>query len=349
MKLVKHTFVRDSRDILTWEISSWYATLLKTASFCRFSIFNTREPKIAITTTNPLAYDTVRAHLHQVSLSMLQQLCDYASSTIPIENNGIAQKWVATPFHCFQWEQYLQCHGSVDADAWCKQALTQRNLRLGWPTWLPSPVEHMDVHQVLEVRAQFAPVASVPFVGEADGLVLPVGPVHPVIVQGEAERMRQVLLYQRLQVKRMEINFKWDTENFFFNFGRHQSFCGATGAPVLDVWWCLPWVSKPEWILYFCASSPTCNWFFTFTFSVTPADLLMASMVAKPFDLHTSHRYTCIAGTWTWNRVCNTVCADMLPNEPYRLCRTRRSYIFDISSITRDSGRLHWSIFLLNR
>ena len=93
----------------------------------------------------------------------------------------------------------------------------------------------MDVHQVLEVRAQFAPVASVPFVGEADGLVLPVGPVHPVIVQGEAERMRQVLLYQRLQAKRMEIILNGHRE-FFFNFGRHQSFCGATGAPVLDVW-----------------------------------------------------------------------------------------------------------------
>ena len=22
-------------------------------------------------------------------------------------------------------------------------------------------------------------------------------------------------------------------------------FCGITGAPVLDFWWCLPWVSKP--------------------------------------------------------------------------------------------------------
>ena len=24
-------------------------------------------------------------------------------------------------------------------------------------------------------------------------------------------------------------------------------FCGATDTPVLDFWWCLPWVSKPGW------------------------------------------------------------------------------------------------------
>ena len=24
-------------------------------------------------------------------------------------------------------------------------------------------------------------------------------------------------------------------------------FCGTTGTPVLDIWWCLLWVSKPEW------------------------------------------------------------------------------------------------------
>ena len=32
-------------------------------------------------------------------------------------------------------------------------------------------------------------------------------------------------------------------------FGGHVSFFGATGTPVLDFWWCLPWVSKPEWVL----------------------------------------------------------------------------------------------------
>ena len=85
-------------------------------------------------------------------------------------------------------------------------------------------MEHVDVHQVLEVRPQLPTVASVPLVGEADGLVLPVGPVHPVIVQGEAERMRQVLLYQRLQAKRMEIILNGTQRIFFENFGGHQSF-----------------------------------------------------------------------------------------------------------------------------
>ena len=40
--------------------------------------------------------------------------------------------------------------------------------------------------------------------------------------------------------------------NFFFFlkfFGGHMSFLGATGTPVLDFWWRLLWVSKPEWVL----------------------------------------------------------------------------------------------------
>ena len=32
-------------------------------------------------------------------------------------------------------------------------------------------------------------------------------------------------------------------------FGGHESFCGATDTPVLDFWWHLLWVSKPEWVL----------------------------------------------------------------------------------------------------
>ena len=31
----------------------------------------------------------------------------------------------------------------------------------------------------------------------------------------------------------------------FKNFGRHKCFLWAVGTPVLDFWWCLPWVSKP--------------------------------------------------------------------------------------------------------
>ena len=40
-------------------------------------------------------------------------------------------------------------------------------------------------------------------------------------------------------------------EAFFFLkvFGGYMSFFGATGTPVLDFWWRLFWVSKPEWVL----------------------------------------------------------------------------------------------------
>ena len=37
---------------------------------------------------------------------------------------------------------------------------------------------------------------------------------------------------------------------FFFKFLEDMSpFCGATDTPVLDFWWRLLWVSKPEWFL----------------------------------------------------------------------------------------------------
>ena len=55
-------------------------------------------------------------------------------------------------------------------------------------------------------------------------------------------------------------------------------FCGATYTPVLDFWWHLPWVSKPRWILLACFLA--CIPLLLFTSDVTPADLLMASMVA---------------------------------------------------------------------
>ena len=36
---------------------------------------------------------------------------------------------------------------------------------------------------------------------------------------------------------------------FFLIVVEHMSICGATGTPVLEFWWCLLWVSKPEWVL----------------------------------------------------------------------------------------------------
>ena len=41
---------------------------------------------------------TFRAHLRQTSASTLRQLYDDASNNVLIENNGVAWKFVATPF-----------------------------------------------------------------------------------------------------------------------------------------------------------------------------------------------------------------------------------------------------------
>ena len=67
--------------------------------------------------------------------------------------------------------------------------------------------------------------------------------------------------------------------------GNISPFCRATDTPVLDFWYCLHWVSKPEWTPSLCSSLST--WgdeFLRFTSSTTPADLLVASMADKPFD-----------------------------------------------------------------
>ena len=45
----------------------------------------------------------LRARLHQASASTLQQLCHDASVTALIENDGVAQKWVATQF----WRDFI--------------------------------------------------------------------------------------------------------------------------------------------------------------------------------------------------------------------------------------------------
>ena len=81
--------------------------------------------------------------------------------------------------------------------------------------------------------------------------------------------------------------FQW-TKYFFKKilfaiFGGHESFCGTTGTPVLDFWWCLLWVSKRGLIPHSHASLPVCNGFLRLISGATPADLLMASMAAKPF------------------------------------------------------------------
>ena len=41
-------------------------------------------------------------------------------------------------------------------------------------------------------------------------------------------------------------------DSFFNFFRRTWVIFGATGTHDLDFWWCLPWVSKGEWILIAC-------------------------------------------------------------------------------------------------
>ena len=53
---------------------------------------------------------------------------------------------------------------------------------------------------------------------------------------------------------------------------------GGTDTPILD-WWCLSWVSRPEWI---AACFLTCV-ILRFTSGGTPTDLLEVNMAAKPF------------------------------------------------------------------
>ena len=62
-------------------------------------------------------------------------------------------------------------------------------------------------------------------------------------------------------------------------------FCGATDTPVLDFWWCLLWVLKPEWAASFTLGRGVCvTCSLRFTSGVMTADLLVASMAAKPFS-----------------------------------------------------------------
>ena len=41
-------------------------------------------------------------------------------------------------------------------------------------------------------------------------------------------------------------------------------FCGATDTPILDLWWCLLWVSKPEWVLPYSSLADTYMLHYTF-------------------------------------------------------------------------------------
>ena len=63
-----------------------------------------------------------------------------------------------------------------------------------------------------------------------------------------------------------------------------MSIFGTIDTPVPDFWWCLLWISKPEWAVLFalCGGIHDVH-FLLFTSGATFADLLMANMAASSF------------------------------------------------------------------
>ena len=71
------------------------------------------------------------------------------------------------------------------------------------------------------------------------------------------------------------------------NLEDFSSFCGAADTPVLDFWWRLPWVSKPEWIPRLHASSPVCNGFFLAVRMPLGTNNLLKNFHPAPFAVDT--------------------------------------------------------------
>ena len=77
-----------------------------------------------------------------------------------------------------------------------------------------------------------------------------------------------------------------------------NSFYGATDIPVLDFWWCLLWVSKPERASLFALGKGIhITHSLIFTSGATSADLLAASIDAEPIS--STYLWPGIGGTWT--------------------------------------------------
>ena len=87
-------------------------------------------------------------------------------------------------------------------------------------------------------------------------------------------------------------------------FGGCKCYCGDTGTPVLDFWWCLLWVSKPEWAALFVLGRVVClRHSLRFTSGVKPAALFAASMVAKPTS--STYLQPGIDGAWILDLLCH--------------------------------------------
>lgn len=75
-------------------------------------------------------------------------------------------------------------------------------MRRQTPTCLTQPVEHVNVHQVLQVFGQRAAAQAGELVGALDALRLPVRPVQLVLVDSQAEGVGQLAANQNLHAKK---------------------------------------------------------------------------------------------------------------------------------------------------
>ena len=77
-------------------------------------------------------------------------------------------------------------------------------------------------------------------------------------------------------------------------------FCGDMDTHFLDFWGCLLWVSKPEWAALFALGEGVCvTCSLRFTSTVTPADLLAASMAVEPIS--PTYQWAGIGGARNWD------------------------------------------------
>ena len=77
--------------------------------------------------------------------------------------------------------------------------------------------------------------------------------VRPAMRLHTVKSYKQLIDWFRAQVTKWQVQIsRTKITSFFKKFLEDISpFCGATDTPVLDFWWCLLWVSKPEWAALF--------------------------------------------------------------------------------------------------
>ena len=94
------------------------------------------------------------------------------------------------------------------------------------------------------------------------------------------------LVDQRWNDPALSIQISWNQVILLFqkNIGWHLTFFGMTDTPVLAFWWCVLWVSKPEWAALFTLGRGVhVTYSMKSASGVTPTDHLTAGIAAVPF------------------------------------------------------------------